>query len=69
MPQSLPHSMSSRLLRITLACILIASIGAPTYSDQASAAYDRGVRAEAQPEYEAAFVAYSEAHKLKPKEP
>ena len=69
MPQSLPHGVSSRLLRITLACILIASIGAPTYSDQASAAYDRGVRAEAQPEYDAAFVAYSEAHKLKPKEP
>src|ERR1700736_951121 len=69
MPQSLPHNMSSRLLRITLACILIASIGAPIYSDQASAAYDRGVRAEAQPEYDAAFVAYSEAHKLKPKEP
>ena len=56
------------LLRITLAVILMMAIGAPTYSDQASAAYGRGVRAEAVPDYDAAFVGYAEAYRLKPKE-
>src|SRR5467141_86654 len=56
------------LLRITLAVILMMAIGAPTYSDQASAAYGRGVRAEAVPDYDTAFVGYAEAYRLKPKE-
>jgi general secretion pathway protein D len=56
------------LLRITLAVILMMAIGAPAYSDQASAAYGRGVRAEAVPDYDAAFVGYAEAYRLKPKE-
>jgi general secretion pathway protein D len=56
------------LLRIALAWILIVALGAPAYSDQASAAYDRGVRAEAKPDYDAAFEGYAEAYRLKPKE-
>jgi len=56
------------LLRITLAVILMMAIGAPAYSDQASAAYGRGVRAEAVPDYDAAFIGYAEAYRLKPKE-
>ncbi len=56
------------LLRIVLAWVLIVALGAPVYSDQASAAYDRGVRAEAKPDYDAAFEGYAEAYRLKPKE-
>jgi general secretion pathway protein D len=56
------------LLRIMLAWILIVAFGAPAYSDQASAAYNRGVRAEAKPDYDAAFEGYAEAYHLKPKE-
>jgi general secretion pathway protein D len=56
------------VLRIALAWILIVALGAPVYSDQASAAYDRGVRAEAKPDYDAAFEGYAEAYRLKPKE-
>jgi general secretion pathway protein D len=56
------------LLRIALALILMMAIGAPAYSDQASAAYGRGVRAEAVPDYDAAFIGYAEAYRLKPKE-
>jgi len=51
-----------------LAWILIVAFGAPAYSDQASAAYNRGVRAEAKPDYDAAFEGYAEAYRLKPKE-
>src|SRR5437879_10646953 len=57
-----------KLLRTTLAWILMLVIGAPAYSDQASAAYNRGVRAEAKPDYDAAFEGYAEAYRLKPKE-
>src|SRR5437899_12726690 len=57
-----------RHLQIVLASILILAISAPAYSDQAKAAYDRGVRAESQTQYDAAFEAYKEAYALKPKE-
>jgi general secretion pathway protein D len=56
------------LLRFALALVLMMAIGAPAYSDQASAAYGRGVRAEAVPDYDAAFIGYAEAYRLKPKE-
>jgi general secretion pathway protein D len=56
------------LQRIALAGILIVGFGAPAYSDQASAAYARGVRAEAKPDYDGAFEGYAEAYRLKPKE-
>jgi general secretion pathway protein D len=57
-----------RLLRITLAWILMIAISAPAYSDQAGSAYDRGVRAEAKAQYDNAFEGFSEAHRLKPKD-
>ena len=56
-------------LRIILASILILAISAPTYSDQAKAAYTRGVRAESQNQNDAASEAYKEAYALKPKDP
>jgi len=56
-------------LRIILASILILAISAPTYSDQAKAAYTRGVRAESQNQNDAAYEAYKEAYALKPKDP
>ena len=55
-------------LRITLAAILIMALSAPANSDQAKSAYKRGVHAEAANQYDAAFVAFSEAHRLKPKD-
>jgi len=56
-------------LRIMLALILSMAISAPTYSDQAKAAYTRGVRAESQNQNDAACEAYKEAYALKPKDP
>src|SRR5437016_11758505 len=58
-----------RHLQIVLASILILVISAPAYSDQAKAAYARGVHAESQTQYDAAFEAYKEAYALKPKDP
>src|SRR6202165_55528 len=56
-------------LRILLASIMILAISAPTYSDQAKAAYTRGGRAESQNQDDAAYEAYKEAYALKPKDP
>jgi len=56
-------------LRIMLASILIMAISAPTYSDQAKAAFTRGVHAESQNQNDAAYEAYKEAYALKPKDP
>src|SRR5882762_1227808 len=56
-------------LRIVLASILTLAISASAYSDQAKAAYARGVHAESQTQYDAAFEAYKEAYALKPKDP
>ncbi len=56
-------------LRIMLALILSMAISAPTYSDQANAAYARGVHAESQNQNDAAYEAYKEAYALKPKDP
>ena len=55
-------------LRMVVASILILAINAPAYADNARAAYDRGVRAESQTQYDAAFDAYKEAYALKPKD-
>jgi len=54
---------------MVLASILILAINAPAYSDQAKAAYARGVHAESRTQYDAAFEAYKEAYALKPKDP
>jgi general secretion pathway protein D len=57
-----------KLLRIVLVSILIMGLSAPIYSDQAKAAYNRGVRAESQEQYDTAVEAYKQAHALKPKD-
>ena len=68
MPNQPGKSTSSRFLRIVLALVLLIVITTPAYSDQASSAYNRGVRSEAQVQYDDAFEAFSEAHRLKPKD-
>src|SRR5437016_13704397 len=62
------EAATMRHLRMVLASILILAINAPAYADKAKAAYDRGVRAESQTQYDAAFEAYKEAYALKPKD-
>jgi general secretion pathway protein D len=49
--------------------LLILTFCVPAYSDDASAAYNRGVRAESQNQYDTAFEAYKQAFALKPKDP
>src|SRR5229473_7181660 len=61
-----PNSM--KLLRMALVSILILAICAPTYSDQANSAFKNGARAESHTQYDAAYEAYSEAIRLKPKD-
>src|SRR5260370_4304387 len=56
-------------LRIMLASLLIMAISAPTYSDQAKAAYKRGCTGESGNKTDAAYEAYKEAYGLKPKDP
>jgi tetratricopeptide (TPR) repeat protein len=41
----------------------------PAYPDEAKAAFNRGVRAESQNQYDDAYEACKEAFVLKPKEP
>ncbi len=57
-----------KCLRLLVAAILILSLGAPGFADQASAAYKRGARAESQKKYDEAFEAFREAYKLKPRD-
>src|SRR6266852_2120387 len=58
-----------KLLRTALASILILAICAPTYSDQANSAFKNGARAESHTQYDAAYEAYGQAIRLKPKDP
>ena len=55
-------------LRVILASIMILAISPPIYPDQANSAYKRGVRAEGQKQYDAAFESYKQAYTLKPKD-
>lgn len=55
--------------RVLLALILSLALCAPTYADQASAAFKRGARAESKNQSDAAFEAYKQAYALKPKDP
>ena len=54
--------------RILGALILVLSFTVTGYADQASAAFKRGVNAEAKNKYDEAFQAYSQAHALKPRD-
>lgn len=56
-------------LRFLLASLLVLTLSAAVYPDEARTAYKRGVRAESQKQYDAAFQAYKRAYSLKPNEP
>ena len=55
-----------RVLGVVLFALLLSL---PAHADQASAAYKRGTHAEAHNQYDQAYEAYREAHKLKPDDP
>jgi general secretion pathway protein D len=52
-----------------LICVVVVALCVPGYADSASAAFKRGVKAEAQNNYDAAFEAYKQAYQLKAKDP
>jgi general secretion pathway protein D len=58
----------SIFFRFFLSWLLIAALGVPAVSDTANSAYNRGVRAESQTQWDAAFEAYKQAFSLKPKD-
>lgn len=58
----------SIFFRFFLSWLLIAALGVPAVSDTASSAYNRGVRAENQTQWDAAYEAYKQAFSLKPKD-
>lgn len=55
--------------RILGALIVVLSLAMAGSADDASAAFKRGVKAEAKNNYDEAFQAYNQAHSLKPREP
>ena len=56
-------------LRIVFGLILILTLSLPAHADKASSAYNRGMRAESQKQYDAAYEAFKQAYSIKPKEP
>src|SRR5215472_10702012 len=56
-------------LRFLLASLLVLTLSAAVYPDEARTAYKQGVRAESQKQYDAAFQAFKRAYSLKPNEP
>lgn len=56
-------------LRFLLASLLVLTLSAAVYPDEARSAYKQGVHAESQKQYDAAFQAYKRAYSLKPNEP
>lgn len=56
-------------LRFLLASLLVLTLSAAVYPDEAHTAYKQGVHAESQKQYDAAFQAYKRAYSLKPNEP
>jgi general secretion pathway protein D len=55
--------------RFYLCLLLVFTTCAPAQSDSASAAYNRGVKADGQKQYDIAFEAYKQAFALKPQDP
>lgn len=52
-----------------LTCVAVLALCLPGYADSANAAFKRGVKAEAQNNYDAAYEAYKQAYQLKGKDP
>ena len=59
--------MKQKYILGVLLFVLLLSV--PGNADQASSAYKRGTRAESQQQYQQAYEAYAQAHKLKPNDP
>jgi general secretion pathway protein D len=58
----------STVPRVFVCWLLLAAFGVPSYSDTASSAYNRGQRAEAQRQWDAAYEAYKQASALRPQD-
>lgn len=56
-------------LRVLVASLLILALSPPNYADEAKSAYKRGVRAESQKQYDAAYDSFKQAYELNAKEP
>lgn len=56
-------------VRLLVASLLILALSAPSYPNEAKAAFKRGVRAESKKEYDAAYESFKQAYTLNPKEP
>jgi general secretion pathway protein D len=56
-------------LRAAIALLLSLALTVPSYPDESKDAYKRGVQAETERKYDAAYEAYRQAYSLKPKEP
>lgn len=56
-------------LQYLVTLILMLSVSVPAHADKAKSAYNRGAKAEAQNNYDAAYEAYQEAYALNPKNP
>jgi len=56
-------------VRVLLATLLILALGVPSFPDEAKAAFNRGVRAESQKEYDTAYDSFKQAYALNPKDP
>jgi general secretion pathway protein D len=54
--------------RVLLASVLILALAVPNYPDEAKSAFQRGIRAEIQKQYDAAYEAFRQAYALNPKE-
>jgi general secretion pathway protein D len=52
-----------------LTCVAVVALCVPGHADSAGAAFKRGVKAEAENNYDAAYEAYKQAHQLKAKDP
>ena len=69
MERKLPRKSIPKRLQSLVAVILILLITLPVYADKAKSAYNLGVKAEAQNQYDAAYEAFRQAYALKPKNP
>jgi len=58
-----------KMLCRLLICVAVVALCLPGYADSASDAFKRGVKAEAQNNFDAAFEAYKQAYQLKNKNP
>jgi general secretion pathway protein D len=63
------RSYTIKRLQFLVTLILFLAFNLPAYANKAESAYNRGVKAEAQNNYDAAYEAYMQAYTIKPKDP